>query len=59
MEDLSPFELEQIKRLEAKYEAARHKATQATARSDDKFKEVAIAITQLYTIIGNNGVHRI
>ena len=52
MDDLTPFELEQIARLESKCIDARHKSSQSTQRSEDKFKEVALAITQLYTIIG-------
>lgn len=52
MDDLSPFELDQIARLETKVVEARHKSTLSTAKAEDRFKEVALAITQLYTIIG-------
>jgi len=54
MDDLSPFELEQIARLETKVVDARHKSAQASAKAEDKFKEVALAITQLYTIIASS-----
>lgn len=59
MDDLSPFELEQIARLETKVVDARHKSAQASAKAEDKFKEVALAITQLYTIIGTSGLLRV
>ena len=49
-EDLSSFELDQIDRVEAKYHEISKKNSEKLF--EEKFKEVALAITQLYTSVG-------
>jgi len=51
-EDLSSFELDQIDRVEAKYHEISKKNSEKLF--EEKFKEVALAITQLYTSVGNH-----
>ena len=49
-EDLSSFELDQIDRVESKYHEISKKNSEKLF--EEKFKEVALAITQLYTSVG-------
>ena len=49
-EDLSSFELDQIDRVESKYHEISKKNSEKLF--EEKFKEVALVITQLYTSVG-------
>jgi hypothetical protein len=51
-EDLSSFELDQIDLVESKYHEISKKNSEKIY--EEKFKEVALAITQLYTSVGNH-----
>lgn len=53
-EDLTKYEIEQINRVDAKYLETKQKNNQATARFEEKFKQVALAIAQLYSTIGGS-----
>ena len=55
-EDLSSFELDQIDRVESKYHEISKKNSEKLF--EEKFKEVALAITQLYTSVGKFNTYK-
>ena len=56
-EDLTKYEIEQINRVDAKFSETKQKNNQATVRFEEKFKQVALAIAQLYSTIGKRSRH--
>ena len=56
-EDLTKYEIEQINRVDAKFSETKQKTNQATVRFEEKFKQVALAIAQLYSTIGKRSRH--
>ena len=51
-DELTKYEIDQINRIDAKFSEIKQKNNQATSRFEGKFKEVALAIAQLYSTIG-------
>jgi hypothetical protein len=53
-DDLTKYEIDQINRVDAKLSETKQKTNQAAARFEEKFKQVALAIAQLYSTIGGS-----